>query len=428
MNRSLASLPLLALVAACGGGGPQTISGQGPVVAPGGTDPHTFVAPTVTKSYNSPAALQSLSYDLIDVYHYDKKDDPNSTTVPPTRIRDDTTRELIGEGQGATLYTSNVSTVRAPGVTVTYDPKNAQFTLQVQQNGVNQNLTFQDPAHRTDFDGNRAPQAGVPNLELNGGAAWREKGAQYLEVYIGDRDNSDVATFFYELPGTTTKYVTWAGYVRNRFEKASTEEILSENDNEQFTQVSSRTVLERGAFVFGEQTATSAVPTSGSARYTGGMIGSMIFNPTLDDPDPQDSYFQWMSGQATLDVNFSSGTFTSNLTGVTDAPHLVRGPILTPATVSTSFDGAVLPQGASFTASGSGRIDLAGTGGFTGAFSNAGFTWAGNSAAVDIAGGTIEGAFYGPKAEEVGAAFRIVGGVPDQRIDIMGSFTGRSGN
>ena len=42
------------------------------------------VAPTVTKSYNSPAALQSLSYDLIDVYHYDKKDDPNSTTVPPT--------------------------------------------------------------------------------------------------------------------------------------------------------------------------------------------------------------------------------------------------------------------------------------------------------------------------------------------------------
>ena len=94
MNRSLASLPLLALVAACGGGGPQTISGQGPVVAPGGTDPHTFVAPTVTKSYNSPAALQSLSYDLIDVYHYDKKDDPNSTTVPPTRIRDDTILEV----------------------------------------------------------------------------------------------------------------------------------------------------------------------------------------------------------------------------------------------------------------------------------------------------------------------------------------------
>jgi hypothetical protein len=48
---------------------------------------------------------------------------------------------------------------------------------------------------------------------------------------------------------------------------------------------------------------------------------------------------------------------------------------------------------------------------------------------VDIAGSSLDGAFYGPggSAEklEVGGGFRIVGGTPDQRIDIMGAFTGK---
>ena len=43
---------------------------------------------------------------------------------------------------------------------------------------------------------------------------------------------------------------------------------------------------------------------------------------------------------------------------------------------------------------------------------------------MTIAGSSLDGAFYGPKADEVGASFRIVGGVPDQRVDVIGSFTG----
>ena len=37
---------------------------------------------------------------------------------------------------------------------------------------------------------------------------------------------------------------------------------------------------------------------------------------------------------------------------------------------------------------------------------------------------SIDGSFYGPNAVEVGGSFRIVGGVPDQRVDILGAFTG----
>ncbi|MDB5710610.1 MAG: transferrin binding protein-like solute binding protein, partial [Sphingomonas bacterium] len=42
-----------------------------------------------------------------------------------------------------------------------------------------------------------------------------------------------------------------------------------------------------------------------------------------------------------------------------------------------------------------------------------------------IAGSSIDGAFDGPNGEELGAGFRIVGGTPDQRIDILGVLTGK---
>ncbi|WP_173203779.1 transferrin-binding protein-like solute binding protein [Sphingopyxis sp. BSNA05] len=42
-----------------------------------------------------------------------------------------------------------------------------------------------------------------------------------------------------------------------------------------------------------------------------------------------------------------------------------------------------------------------------------------------IAGSSINGAFYGPDAEELGGGYRIVGGTPDERIDILGTFVGK---
>ena len=84
-----------------------------------------------------------------------------------------------------------------------------------------------------------------------------------------------------------------------------------------------------------------------------------------------------------------------------------------------------MPTGSTFTASATSIIDLVGKGGFTGTFSSACFAatcTAGNS--LLIAGSSLDGAFYGPNGEEIGAGFRIVGGRPDQRIDILGTFTG----
>ena len=65
-------------------------------------------------------------------------------------------------------------------------------------------------------------------------------------------------------------------------------------------------------------------------------------------------------------------------------------------------------------------------GGFLGQFQQAWFLRP-DATRLDllVAGSSIDGAFYGPGAEEAGGSFRIVGGTPDERIDILGIFTGR---
>jgi hypothetical protein len=85
----------------------------------------------------------------------------------------------------------------------------------------------------------------------------------------------------------------------------------------------------------------------------------------------------------------------------------------------------VLDAGATFNASASGSIDLINKGGFSGQVGSASFTQGGTTTQVNIAGSSIDGAFYGPNAQEVGGGFRVVGGTPDQRIDILGAFTGK---
>ena len=85
-----------------------------------------------------------------------------------------------------------------------------------------------------------------------------------------------------------------------------------------------------------------------------------------------------------------------------------------------------LQNGATFVANGSGTIDLVNAGGFLGAFQTAYFTQPGGARLnMVIAGSSIDGSFFGPAAEEAGGGFRIVGGTPDERIDILGAFTGK---
>lgn len=426
MRRFWAGLPALALLAACGGGGgagPQTIGGLGSVAAPAGATgsgssgsgsgvstgglggvsspasagTNTLLNPTAAKTYNAISALQSYRYRTAS----------------------------NGTGQYAQLYQGNASTVRNPTTTIAYDPRDAIFVVTIKDTpaGIDQTLRFQDPVHRTDFAGAQRPQWGVPDLTVSG-VAYLESGSVSGTIIQGgtnqtpldgaDGASSNAASFFYQRPGTNTNHVTFAGYVRNSISFAN---VTPSGGGAQFKETSS--TLERGAMVFGDLTARDQVPTRGNATYTGAFIGTMINNPTGDSNAPLSDYFQWIGGTSSVAVDFAASTVAVGLSGRVGAPFVDRN----------TAGGSAVPGGASFTASGSARIDMARAGGFVGSFDSASFAFpAGATTAaqnVVIAGSSIDGAFYGPNAAEVGGGFRIVGAVPDQRVDILGSFTAK---
>jgi C-lobe and N-lobe beta barrels of Tf-binding protein B len=179
--------------------------------------------------------------------------------------------------------------------------------------------------------------------------------------------------------------------------------------------------LERGAFAYGDLTSTSNVPKTGSGAYKGSMLATLVFNPTMDGQDPStstvlSSYFQWMEGTSNINVDFLNNTFQLALAGKVLAPQFDR---------FTSPQQAVLATGATFAASGKGTINLVNFGGFKGQFDSAKFTNPdGSQRSIAVAGSSIDGAFYGPTANEVGGGFRVVGGNPDERVDVLGAFVG----
>jgi hypothetical protein len=415
--RTLLVLLASTTLAACGGAGvqtagsvaPQTGSGSsGGGSSGGGTPPpssgHTFVAPTEQKTYSAIGGAHAYRYTVNDT-----RDDPATPQI---------------EGpvpQYNQLYAGDASTARNSGITVDYNPRDAIFAITIKQplGNTDQTIRFQDPVHRTAFGGATQPQGGVPDLS--------SKELRYLEVGkgsgvirfdpnnstvfpVGNKDaNLDVSTFFYQKPGTTTKYVTYAGYVRNNTSIA----LIEPDDSPSYYETNF--ALERAAFAYGERTASSAIPRVGSGTFNGQMIATLVYNNLLDTNAATPTYFQWMHGNSSTVVNFAANTFTLALNGTVLAP-------LFDTYTSKAF---TLQNGATFTASGSGRIDLVTAGGFLGQFQSASFLNPNNTRlTLDIAGSSIDGAFFGPAAEEVGGGFRIVGGVPDERIDILGAFTG----
>lgn len=397
------------LLAACGGGGGVQTVGNIPPPTGGGTTPtptptHTFVDPTEVKTYDAIGAVQHYEYVT------------RSDTDPVT-----------GGVQSGQLYAGDANTARDSGITVTYNPRDAIFEVTINRplgdvsTGA---MRFQDPAHRTDFAGAKRPQAGVPDLTAKGvlflqsGSA---TGAQQTPVTVAElRSNyvigqkgysSTVQTFFYQKPGTTTKYVTYAGFVRN------TVTATEQQDNATSPlYIKEAYSLDRAAFVFGERTPNSAVPTSGSGTYTGDMIATVAFNPQLDIDPGYPTYLQWISGSNTTQVDFGTGKVTSTFTGITTAPTID----------AYTGGGFQLPGGSTFTATAGATIDLVNKGGFTGQFSAARFARPGmGDFVINIAGSSIDGAFYGPNGQEIGGGFRIVGGTPDQRIDILGAYTAK---
>lgn len=389
-------LATVSLLSACGGGGS---GGGGQVQAPGNVAPpvvqHSFVEPRDAKVYAGIGGVQTFDYATSDEY---------------------------GSQRGQ-LYQGNATSARNSGISITYDPRDAIFEVKIQEplGGASDTLRFQDPVHRTAFGGLREPQGGTPNLS--------QPGIQYLQagsesgdgeydpsqsdfIPVGENEyQTDTSTFFYQKPGTSTKYVTFAGFVRNR---TNISQVTDDVTND--TYLVQNNILERAAFAYGERTTNSAVPKTGTGTYQGSMIATMVYNPSLDTNAGAPTYFQWLDGLATTRVNFAANSFEIDLTGKTTAPQF---------DVFTSRNFAI-GANATFNASGKGYIDLVLAGGFLGSFQSASFTPAGGSK-IDmvIAGSSVDGAFFGPGAEEVGGGFRIVGGNPDERIDILGTFVGK---
>ena len=413
--RTFILLASTAMLAACGGAGPQSAGSSAPPTGSGGgttgggsgsDSPHTFVNPTEPKSYRAVGGTHSYQ---------------NSVENPGTP----------GAGQGAQLYQGDSTTVRNTSLTIDYNPRDAIFDVSFANGlaGTTAASRFQDPLHRTDFGGVVEPQIGTPNL---GSAQWNIAGINYLEsgsssnltrpsateFYFGlvnpdEAGSYEATTFFYQTPGTDTQYVTFAGYLRN---SAGVSQVEIENPDGSTTQnIIQNNNLERGALAFGEFTPIDQVPTTGTGSFEGTMLASMVFNDQPDTIGNFDTYFQWLAGRATTTMDFGANTFSLALTGTAGAPL---------------FDGTsglhTIQQNAAFQANGSGQISLVSAGGFLGQFQEAWFVNpGGNRLDLAIAGSSIDGAFYGPAAEEVGGGFRIVGGTPDERIDILGTFVGK---
>lgn len=411
------------MLAACGGAGTETIASAPPPAA-GGSDnsgggltntTHTFADPTVAKTYKGVGGNHTFDYQTDD------------------RIRNNQ--------QGET-YAGSTSTVRNSAMSIAYDPSDATYTLIVNDplTAAATNTKFQDPASRTDFGGAVEPQWGTPKLS-NENVSYLQAGdgsprSPYVMSGNGFVDPGDNTTppsgtpgsgyqatsLFLLKPGSETQYVTYAGFVRNAadFSTFSFPDEVDEN-GDPVIHDAINWHLERGAFAFGEQSPNDGVPTKGSGSYTGSMLASMIFNPTIDGHDASGltdlpNYFQWIEGTASMAIDFASSTFALDLNGTVLRPQFDR---------YTAPQATVVQEGASFSAAGKGDINLVQYGGFKGFFDSASFRNPnGTTRTVAIEGSTIDGGFYGPKGQEVGGGFRIVGGNPDERVDILGAFTG----
>lgn len=415
MRTIFAALPLLALAACGGASGPQSA---------GGIAPPTGTAPTPTPP-GSGGAGGGIGGGAA----------PTPTPPPTNRqfldVATETSFNAIGSFQslevtesgnpavlGPLLYRGNASTVRAPTGTILYNPRDGIFTVNFTDTkaGISTGpMRFQDPAHR-----NTGAGWGIPdfngfsqNFNIIFSRGPTNRGPNPEEP--GDRGRIDEISVFYQRPGVQTNYVTLAGYVRNAYEPTADPGLFKER---------SETLYQRGATVFGEETVRSQIPVTGSATYTGGMLATMVVNTTASTRSP--NYFQWINGSSRLELDFSKSTMSVLLTGNVGSANYA-GAIIPNATA--------VPGGSTFRAQATGVINLATTAGFVGEFSSASFTRPDGTTFVPdftrvnpgspIAGAnSLDGTFFGPSAVNVGGNFRIIGGTPGERVDILGAFTG----
>lgn len=147
-----------------------------------------------------------------------------------------------------------------------------------------------------------------------------------------------------------------------------------------------------GAFVTGYTTPAASVPTTGTATYTGSAQGH-VFYP---DAGWQNGVgHNYVSGNASLQANFGSGSITGSLTNMTNGSAPWN---------SVSLLGAI--SGGNFT-------------GTTAATSAPGTLGSLRSSAT----GTFAGLFFGPVAQELGAVWTL----HDGTSTVIGTIGARTG-
>ncbi|WP_375427223.1 transferrin-binding protein-like solute binding protein [uncultured Sphingomonas sp.] len=388
---ALLTLPFLSL-AACGGSGSSgSVLSAGTAAPPVGATPTpgNTPAPTPTPT-QTPAPTPTPT--------------PTPTPGPPGQahlfdVSAATVFDAVGAAQslnvdekGRTLYRGNASTVATPTGTITYNPRDGIFTVALADPaaGVTRNLGFQDPAHRQTVDQARSGEYQVPLLQ----------GYNYLQALDGDAQ----LTFFYQRPAASGDFVSIAGVERSYLEP-ETQEFTSE----------------QAVMVFGSKTPTLQMPVRGTGRFEGEFLATMVGRQ-----DGSSSVLQWITGTSGVDVDFAKRTVGLSLSGRV-SPVFSKN-------IAANNEALAISAGSIFSAVGSAGWARAGSV-FTGAFSSAEFRMGDGqvvpvdftavNGATSVAGASsIDGTFYGPDAKNIGGNFRIVGGVPNRRLDILGAFAG----
>lgn len=305
--------------------------------------------------------------------------------------------ELVPEtGVRVEEFKSAVTPATSRQIEITYDPVNASFRVQIQQPlaGVGIDDIYDDPLFRTAFGNARFPQAGTPDLP----------NFSYLQKGPIPSAPNDVFTFFYENPGTRTRFVTLAGFIRNSGVTPVEPTVAGEGEY----------LRERSAFVFGTPSPASRVPTSGTATFNGGLLASAIYNVEIDTTPDIRSRSEWISGTSAITVNFAQNMIDIALSG-----SFTR--------TSDAFEGSALGLSAYNSSNGGRNFFASGTAAFgtaRPAFSGTITSASVGGRSIPVAVGTVTGSMFGNLAQEIGGNFRIVGGGPDQRIEIIGGFTG----
>ncbi len=309
---------------------------------------------------------------------------------------------------GGILYEGSQPVSLSSEVTIDFNPRDAVYTVNAKTANINTNARFQDPAHRTVLQ-----QELVPTLS---NYKYVEAGTGEDKATVNARSTArDVNTIFVRDVGTgagQTQYVTLAGYVKQIYGERET--IVASPPDTQRVEVTFDTNIARSVFAYGINTTHKDIPKSGTATYAGDLYAHVIISPQITDAGGK------IIGSSTGD-DFRSVVGTSNSTvdfGTGKLGFTLAGNVVGYAGDSRNF-----------AAVGSADIfkpaDDKGPSRFVGAVSSWSFGNYNNGTTVPTAASTIEGGFFGPKAEEIGGAFRIIGSRPDERIDILGAFAGK---